>query len=645
MAKKRGESQRIMYFCTMKRIILRILTIAGGILVAFILIAGVGVALLNTDSFQNKLLKRATAMLSEKLNTKVEIDSIHVGFFEDDIRLFGLKIEDLQHRKMLEVKQLDVEIQLLGLLRKEVNIDEVTIKGVKANIYKPKPDSAANYQFVLEAFKKKETGERRQEEGDRRKEKTKLSFDLNHAQIEEVEVTYNDNRFSLGKLLYTKGLLDGQEAEIHNLHTSWVQIKKKDSTRVDNQLTLGIVKVSGNSQKQQVEIDDLQYLTDNHQPHKRTGKPHRGWFDAGHLNVVAHLRAQVTHANKDSVIAMLTECEAEDLTSKLHVTDLHCQIKQQGEKVRLSDVTVCMANTKLTFDNAELQLPSKKQGRPLLFQTSDITGTTQLTDISRPFAPVLQNFRIPLWLSTKFSGTDSSLVFKDVIVKTTDNQLVIKAAGGIDGLKEKEKLNVHFDVRQMVAKGGSKARIINQFPVKKFMMKQLHTLGTIYYTGSFNVLWKKEQFRGTLGTACGKMAFSFQLDESNKYLTGNVQSNAFELGKAIDYPDIGAISCRAGFKVDISKPRTAKMRRVKGGKLPIGNVDALVYKAKYKFATVTDVAAKIVSDGAVAEGDINMKGKLADLSCSFSFTNTDEMKKTKIKPRVHFNLFGKKKKD
>jgi flagellar biosynthesis GTPase FlhF len=84
------------------------------------------------------------------------------------------------------------------------------------------------------------------------------------------------------------------------------------------------------------------------------------------------------------------------------------------------------------------------------------------------------------------------------------------------------------------------------------------------------------------------------------------------------------------------------MRRIKGGKLPIGKVDAIIYKAKYKFVSVSDIAVHIVSDGAVAEGKINMKGKLADVLCSFSFTNTDEMQKTKIKPGIHFNLFGKK---
>lgn len=637
MAKKHGESKRFMYFCDMKSIILKILAIAGGILVTLLLIAGAGVVLLNTDSFQNKLLRKATAMLSEKLSTKVEIDSIHIGFLEDDIRLFGLEIEDLQQRKMLEVNQLGVEVRLFDLLRQEVNIDEVTISGIKANIYKPKPDSAANYQFVLDAFKKDD-----KEEKPSKDKKTQLNVALKHLKVEDVEVTYNDNHFSFSKLLYDIGWSGKQEGSLHHLQTSWVHTKKKDSTHVDNSLSLATINIREEGSERLIEIDSVRYKTNSHKPHKRTGKPNRGWFDADHLDVVAHLEATLHHADKDSVVASLTHLEATDLTSQLHITDVHCQMKHQAGMIHLSDAAICMKNTKLTFTGADIQMPSKKRGIPFRFQTTDITGTTLLTDISHPFAPALKNFRLPLMLSTKFSGTDSNLVFRDVVVKTTDNKLHVNGTGGIEGLKDKNKLNVHFNIDKATIMGNSKARIINQFTIKKFMMKQLHALGTLHYTGSFNVLWRKEQFRGTLGTACGKIAFAFQLDENNKYLTGNVQSNAFELGRAMDYPDIGTIACRAGFKIDISKPRTAKMRRVKGGKLPIGNVDALVYKAKYKFVTVTDIAAHIVSDGAVAEGHINMKGKLADLLCSFSFTNTDEMKKTKIKPGVRLNLFGKK---
>jgi hypothetical protein len=369
-------------------------------------------------------------------------------------------------------------------------------------------------------------------------------------------------------------------------------------------------------------------------------KPKRGWFDDGHMNVVAHIKVDVSHADKDSICGTLTECDANDKASGLHITDLHLKFKKIAEKLHVSDAVICMANTTLKFDKAEVQLPSKKKGIPFLFSTSNITGTTLLTDISHPFAPVLKNFKLPLWLSTKFSGTDSVLSFRDVVVKTTDNKFRAKAKGDITGLKNKYDLDVHFDILDCVVEGNSKARIINQFTVRKFMMKQLHALGTLRYKGSFDVKYKRIEFRGNIGSACGAMNFSFKLDGLNKYVTGNVLSNAFELGKAMDYPDVGRIGARAGFKIDISKERTAVMRRKVGGKLPICQVDALVYEAKYKGIKVTDVYANIVSNGAVADGKIKMKGALADIMCSFSFTDTDHMQQTKIKPGIRFHLFN-----
>ena len=61
----------------------------------------------------------------------------------------------------------------------------------------------------------------------------------------------------------------------------------------------------------------------------------------------------------------------------------------------------------------------------------------------------------------------------------------------------------------MVAKPGIKDKLINQFPVKKFMMRQLFALGTLRYHGSFDILWKKEIFRGRLNTEVGNINFEF----------------------------------------------------------------------------------------------------------------------------------------
>lgn len=39
---------------------------------------------------------------------------------------------------------------------------------------------------------------------------------------------------------------------------------------------------------------------------------------------------------------------------------------------------------------------------------------------------------------------------------------------------------------------------------------------------------------------------------------------------------------------------------------------------------------------------LDAPGKFVDLSCDFSFTNTSEMQKMKVKPRASLHLFGKK---
>ena len=260
-----------------------------------------------------------------------------------------------------------------------------------------------------------------------------------------------------------------------------------------------------------------------------------------------------------------------------------------------------------------------------------------LKDIAQTFAPVLKKFSLPLNLQTQMSGNDNELRFRNVSVSTTDKKLNIAASGRISNLKDKYALRVHFDVHKLVTDGQYAEHVINQFDVKKFMMKQLHALGRFTYQGHFDVLWKKEQFAGVLNTVPGKLNVQLTLDELSKYVLGTVRTDSFELGKAMDMPDLGKIVCKADFKFDISKPRTAQMRKVKGGKLPIGSVQADVAEGKYKKIKVRNLIAELESDGAVATGNITVKGKRVDVLCGFSFTNTNEMKKTKIKPGIRFH--------
>ena len=618
-----------------------VLKVFGCVLVACMLLVVGAVFVLNTDAFQNKLLKRATQMLSDKLQTRVEIDSISIGLFSQDVNLYGLDVEDLQHRKMFQLDRLSVDVKLLPLLHNEVRITDASIDGIRAQLYKPKPDSAANYQFVIDAFKR-DSLPRKDEQTKEEKDKKKLTLNLSKISLSNIDVVYNDQTYKLQSLQYRKHGSDQHTATITSLHRSWVSHTKKGD--VDNRLTIGHLMLTVDDAQRKVETDDIHFVTDNHLPRKNAGKPKRGAFDAGHFDIEAALKADVNSIQGDSIVATITQCRAHDKGSGLMLKSLTTKLLVTKGVAHLSDVVIQLPNSQLKFTQATLQLPSKKLERPLEFSTSPISGRVLLKDIARPFAPVLSNFSIPLSLRVNFSGDAEQLRFQNVSVGTLDNKLAISANGNITGLKDKYKLAVRFHVGKMTAKGGIKERIISQFPVKKFMMKQLHNLGTINYTGDFSVLYKKESFQGLLNTAAGRVNFNFSLDELNKYVYGTARTDSFMLGKVMDMPDIGMIACKANFKFDISKPRTAKMRQQKGGKLPIGQVDAEVYEAKYKKVKVRNIVASMQSDGAVADGNITMKGGRVDVLCGFSFTNTNEMRKTKIKPGLKFHGLSEERK-
>ena len=571
----------------------------------FLMLAVAVFFLVQTDTVQQRLLNYATNLLSEELHTKVAIDKVRVSLAGREVTLCGVTVEDQQQQKMLQVEELGAKMALRPLLHRRLQLTEARLKGADVLLYKQPSDSVTNCQFILDFFKSKHTTTAKPDTAARPSQK--ITFDIDRVKLEHIKVSYNDGK-------------------------------------IDRYLRVGFLDLYDRHNRRQLDVDSLSYVTDNHQPRRNFGKPKRGFFDAKHLNVLARMHVELEHLSKNSVVAFITECSAEDIGSGIDVRSLTAKVTVDKQMIRMDSLTVCLPSTELAMKHVNLQLPSKKEDRRLSFSIPEVTGTVLLQDIAHPFAPVLKQFKVPLTLQAKVIGTDDALYFQNVKVATTDKRLTIKASGNITRLKEKHRLGIHFDIHPMKARQGKAQQIIDQFPVKKFMMKQLDRLGDISYVGHFDVRWKEETFVGKLGTKAGAIDFRFTLDEANKYLKGKVSTQSFELGKVMDMNDIGRIICDADFMFDISKPRTAKMRRLKGGKLPIGQVSADIAEANYKKLKFRVLTADINSDGALAEGRIVDKGKFVDLLCKFSFTNTNEMKKTKIVPGIKFHKKEKKNK-
>ena len=383
-------------------------------------------------------------------------------------------------------------------------------------------------------------------------------------------------------------------------------------------------------EKATVNVDSFCYQTDNGKPRKNVGRPHRGAFDAGHLDVHAAMNVMLCQSAEDkSMHVAISDFHATDRGSGLLVDSLVLLADVNKDSICINEVRVRLPNSIITLSKGRFWL-----GDSLHYTIPDINLTTQLKDIAQPFGPRLNRFTTLLQAQCSMSGDTEGMLFDNVHVSSANKKLRIEAVGRITHLKDKHRMRVHFDVKRMTAQNSVVERIVNHFPVKKHMMKQLHALGQISYKGQFDVLFKKEVFVGRLGTEAGDIDLNFTIDGLNKYLYGTVATSSLQLGHIMGVKQVGEIVCQADFRFDISKQRTAWMRRQKGGRLPIGSVDADVQKVSCVLGTLHDISASIVSDGSEAVGQVVEKGKFVNVYCDFSFTDTDQMHKLKVKPRL-----------
>jgi hypothetical protein len=599
------------------------------ILVGVIILLGVvAFFTLNSSSFQAKMLGKATDMLQEKLETKVQIDRIYFDLLEFDVELYGVDIEDREQRKMFQMDELEVALSLRRLLMNEISLKKASVNGLRARLYK-EDDQPANYQFVIDAFKKDTTETQGEEEA---KKKKKMAFNISKANIKNIDVSYNENQVKIGDISYHQGWIGGKTGTVKDVYLQWTSETKKGPN--DNLASIDKMKFKEEGEGGVVELEGLHFRKDNRLPRKNTGKPKRGYFDAGHLDITANMTVALHHIDKDSICASLYQCTAKDTVTGFDIRDLRCDVTVIQGVAHIKNLQLQQVDTKLKIEKAEMVLPNKKDSIPLSFSTGTITGTAYLRDIARPFAPALENFKLPVTLSLNMNGTDEALHFHNVKVKTPDNKLSIDATGDITNLKGKEDLAIVFNVSNLTTTSPKVMDIINQFTVKKLMMDQLKMLGTIGYKGTFGVYWKREAFNGVLSTKAGDLNFDLELDEKNKYLNGSLSSKSLDIGRTFEVDGVGNLACRAKFNIDISKERTAQIRTNKNGNLPIGKVHVDIDEANYKKIRTTNISADIESDGCNATGNVQKPGKLMDFSLSFVYTSTTEGHSVKIKPSL-----------
>jgi hypothetical protein len=155
------------------------------------------VILIQVPAVQNFAKDKAVTFLQNKIHTKVEIGHISLGL-PKLLVLEDVYFEDQKRDTLIAGDKLKVDITLLKLLKNKVEINEINLEGITANISRG-PDSLFNFDYIMKAF----AGEQKKEVKPEDTTST-MKFSVDKIILDKINIKYkdvttgNDVKFLLG---------------------------------------------------------------------------------------------------------------------------------------------------------------------------------------------------------------------------------------------------------------------------------------------------------------------------------------------------------------------------------------------------------------------------------------------------------------
>lgn len=130
----------------------RVLRIIGWTFGILILLFVLLVLFIRSPWGQNIIVQRAVKYVSDKTNTKVEIEKLFITF-DGNIMLKGVYLEDTKGDTLVYSKSLEAGVPLLPIIRGNgIGVDYLDWEGLRANVIRKDSINGYNFQFLIDAF-------------------------------------------------------------------------------------------------------------------------------------------------------------------------------------------------------------------------------------------------------------------------------------------------------------------------------------------------------------------------------------------------------------------------------------------------------------------------------------------------------------
>jgi len=430
--------------------------------------------LLQTPFVQNFARSKAESYLSRKLRVPVRIGHLDITFFRS-ITLKDIYIPDPNKDTLLAAGEVQVRLRMLGLLHNQLDIKEIHLKDITANILRRSPaDTSFNYQFIIDAFTNPHPGP-----PDTTKS-TPFQVGMNTLLLDNIHFVYSDtltgntavlaighSKTDLRTLDLEKQLYTVADASFQNTSYFYRNSKTKMVTSGSfNTLSADRLDLDLNDlvfRARKLGLDSSDFAFDDHtKPRQKKG------MDYFHL--LAHnitLAGEDLFYSPDSLSGHLTKGEFTE-RSGFRLNQLRTRFFYSGHKTILADLLLRTPGTFLQR-SATLQYDSVggiTTHPARTFITLDLPHShVQLKDIL-VFAPFLAGqpvFRNPndTWqINTEIRGTLDALTIQ-TIQFTGIKDLKVDLTGRILHPMDTSRIRADLQVRNL---SGSRAALLAIVP-------------------------------------------------------------------------------------------------------------------------------------------------------------------------------------
>lgn len=162
-----------------------ILWIVASMIMLVILIA----VSLNIPAVQNFVKGKAIGYLKNKTHTEVSLESIKIAL-PKDIVLNKFYIADKKGDTLLYAQKLAVDISLFKLLDNQVEINNIELEKIRANVTRINPDTSFNFSFLVDAF----MSEQKKPDEEVKKDTTStMKFSVSKISLKDIGIVYRDD--------------------------------------------------------------------------------------------------------------------------------------------------------------------------------------------------------------------------------------------------------------------------------------------------------------------------------------------------------------------------------------------------------------------------------------------------------------------